>query len=117
MTGASFPGVMVGMDSAVDGYLFLMRVLFGSGVAVFLWSIVGISYFLQYPPAYDHAKRVLQPSLIIAGIVILVLTWALRTLPVYWFLTSIFMILFLVVFAITRGWFVVQLEQQSKAQE
>jgi low temperature requirement protein LtrA len=114
MTGASFPGVIEGLASADNDYLLIERVLFGAGIAVFLWSITAISAFLEYPKEYDRAKEILQPALLFSGFIILILTWLLRHFPIIDYLISVLVILFAIVFVITKKWFVVQLRQMEK---
>ncbi len=114
MTGASFPGVIESFESANTDYLLIERVLFGSGIAVFLWSITAVSAFLEYPKEYDRAKEILQPALFLSGLAILMLTWLLRHFPVIDYLVSVLIILFAIVFVITKKWFVVQLRQMQK---
>lgn len=117
MTGASFPGLIHGMMSTGEDHLFIERVLFGFGVAIFLWSITAISGFLKYPVEYASAKKLLQPLLIAAGGFILLLTWLMQFVELIWYLGSIFLILFSIIFVVTRKWFVVQmrlLEAENK---
>ncbi|MEP6795042.1 MAG: low temperature requirement protein A [Saprospiraceae bacterium] len=114
MTGASFPGVIESLASADTDYLLIERVLFGSGIAVFLWSITAVSAFLEYPKDYDGARAILQPSLLFSGFAILILTWLLRHFPVIDYLVSVLLILFAIVFVITKKWFVVQLRQMER---
>lgn len=114
MTGASFPGVIESLASADTDYLLIERVLFGSGIAVFLWSITAVSAFLEYPKEYDRAREILQPSLLFSGLVILILTWLLHHFPVIDYLVSVLLILFAIVFVITKRWLVVQLMQMEK---
>ena len=113
MTGASFPGVIESIASADTDYLLIERILFGSGIAVFLWSITAVSAFLVYPKEYDQAKQILQPALLFSGLFIVLLTWLLRHLPVIHYLVSVLLILFTIVFVITKKWFVVQLNQMT----
>ncbi|MFZ1675796.1 MAG: low temperature requirement protein A [Saprospiraceae bacterium] len=113
MTGASFPGVIEGIATADNEYLLIERILFGAGIAVFLWSITTISIFLEYPKEYNRAKEILQPSLLFSGLAILMLTWLLRHFPVIDYLISVLVILFVIVFVITKKWFVVQLRQMT----
>ncbi|MEP6647307.1 MAG: low temperature requirement protein A [Saprospiraceae bacterium] len=109
LTGASFPGLMMGSSGADSNYLFVERILFGAGIAIFLWSITMISVFLEYPEEYTLAKKQLQPMLIITGIAMGLLTWLLRYFPLMDYLIIILIILFAIVFVITKRWFVVQL--------
>lgn len=111
MTGASFPGVMAGLMPEENHINLISRFLFGAGVAVFLWSISLISLFLEYPPVYDHAKRVLQPLLLITGVMIMLITWVMLHMEVLWYLLSVFAVLFVIIFAIMRGWYKVELKQ------
>ncbi len=110
MTGASFPGVMAGIVSADESHLLISRILFGGGAAVFLWSITVMSRFLEYPEEYNQAKRILQPMIIMSGVLILLLAWALASFQVIWFLSCVFLILFTIIFVLTRGWFRIQLK-------
>ncbi len=111
MTGASFPGVMAGIASIDDSHHLISRILFGGGASVFLWSITLMSSFLEYPVEYDQSKRVLQPLIIGSGILILFLAWTLSSFQLIWFLSVVFLILFMIIFILTRGWFRVQLKQ------
>ena len=110
MTGASFPGLINGMISTDGAHVLIERVLFGFGVAIFLWSITAISGFLKYPSEYDSAKKLLQPLLVAAGVFILLLTWLMQFVALIWYLGSIFLILFSIIFIVTRKWFVVQMQ-------
>lgn len=110
MTGASFPGVMAGMNGEA-GHDLIYRFLFGSGVAVFLWSITVISLFLEYPKEYNDGKVILQRVLVIAGIVVLAFSWIFNEVSVFWFLMSVFVILFILIFVSTRMWFRIQIKQ------
>ncbi len=110
MTGASFPGVMEGLIPGEHHEQIISRGLFGAGVAVFLWSITAISLFLEYPSEYDHSKRILQPLLLVAGVIILLITWWMFHMQVIVFLLSIFLILFIIIFVIMRGWYQVELK-------
>ncbi len=117
MTGASFPGVIAGLMPEETHINLISRFLFGAGVAVFLWSISAISLFLEYPPAYHHAKRVLQPLLVIAGAMIMVITMGMLHMDVPWFLLSIFVVLFIIIFTIMRGWYKVELRLMQEQAE
>ena len=117
MTGASFPGVMEGLIPGEHHDMLISRVLFGAGVAVFLWSITAISLFLEYPREYDHAKKILQPLLMLSGGLILLITWLMLHTQVEYFLLSMFLVLFIIIFASMRGWYQVELKHMREQSE
>lgn len=117
MTGASFPGVMASLMPEEEHINLISRFLFGAGVAVFLWSISLISLFLEYPPAYGQARRVLQPLLVITGVCVMLITWAMLYTGVLWYLLSVFAVLFAIIFVIMRGWYKVELEHMVEQAE
>lgn len=116
MTGASFPGVMAGLLQVDNHEVMISRVLFGAGVAVFLWSITAISLFLEYPRDYDHAKKLMQPLLLLSGVIIIVITWVMLHMPVIVFLLGVFLVLFIIIFVIMRGWYQVELKHLRESE-
>jgi low temperature requirement protein LtrA len=116
MTGASFPGVMDGLMPGEHADLIISRGLFGAGVAGFLWSITAISLFLEYPGEYDHARKIMQPLLLISGVVIILITRLMFHMEVLFFLLSVFLVLFFIIFVIMRGWYQVELKHMRESE-
>ena len=114
MTGASFPGVMAGILQPENHDVMISRVLFGAGVTIFLWSITAISLFLKYPSDYDHAKKIMQPLLILSGGLVFLITMVMLQLQVIIFLLGVFVILFIIIFVIMRGWYQVELKHMRE---
>lgn len=114
--GASCSVLFANADD-IDGHLNIVRNIFGTGMGLFLLSVLGITRLLIYPADYGRARKVLEPLIFISAFAITAITIFLSTLPLVFLLLIIFIFLFVIIVVITRIWFVVQLRYIAEAGE
>jgi low temperature requirement protein LtrA len=107
--GATFSVVMLGHESIGDHHVEMARIIFGSGLAIFLWSVVIISKLLIYPPAYESARKTVETLLMIAGLIILIINLACLDVDLIFVFLGTFVVLLLVVIKLVRSWFKIEL--------
>jgi low temperature requirement protein LtrA len=112
--GATFSVVMEGNLGIADHHVDMARIIFGVGLAIFLWSVVGISKMLIYPPTYDVPKLLIQRLMSIGGILILGIHLFCLHLDLFYVFLGTFLVLLLIVIKLVISWF--KLELQAVAQ-
>ncbi|MEP7264478.1 MAG: low temperature requirement protein A [Bacteroidota bacterium] len=113
IVGATFSVLLSGMLNP-DADWYRARVMFVVSLAVFLWSVLGISNKLIYDDEYLKAKKIIQPLLGLTGIVIVLLSLFFNFLSVMNLLIIIFLVLMTIIIVITRSWFKVELQHMSE---
>ncbi len=113
--GATFSGVMEVHQEAGDPHVEMGRIIFGSGIALFLWSVVMISKLLRYPPAYESARKRVENLLLLAGLLVLILHLACLQVDLIYVFLGTFVVLLLIVIKLVRSWFKVELEALSQS--
>ena len=112
--GATFSVVMEGNNRIADHHVEMARIIFGVGLAIFLWSVVGISKMLIYPPSYDVPKQLIQRLMTIGGIFILGIHLFCLHVDLLYVFIGTFIVLLLIVIKLVISWF--KIELQSIAQ-
>jgi len=108
--GATFSVVMGGNHDLNNDQTEMAKIIFGSGLAVFLWSILSISKMLLFPASYEGPKQIIQWMLAIGGLLIFGITiLGLHEEVMYVFLAN-FIILLTIVVSLVRSWFKIELK-------
>jgi low temperature requirement protein LtrA len=105
--GASFPGLVQTFNSVEIGTG--IKNYFCGALGIFLIGVVALSYLLQYPKEFEHAKRMLRALMTISAFLIFVTSLLSHFFTLTIFLAIVFGMLMLIIITITRVWFVVQL--------
>lgn len=117
MVGAAFPSLLEHAMQEHDGFSSSLQIIYGVSVAVFLCCISLISRFLVYPEDYGKGKKLLQPFLVMTGVVNLLLMLLFPRLPLLVYLLFVFLTLLTVIVVTTRIWFRIELRRISETQE
>ena len=110
MVGASFPSLF---NTSQEEHVRLLQIIFGTSIAIFLFSITAISYFLIYPKEYEPGKRSLQLLIAGAGVVNLLFIPLYGVITIIPYLCCVFFSLLVIVILITRSWFRIELNKHE----
>lgn len=110
MVGATF-SVLFANTRELNEHIQFVRGIWATGLGIFIISVLGATRMLIYPSNYDKGKKRLEPMLLIASLVIIVLTLSFSDMPLVYLLLLVLVILLIIIIAITRSWFVLQLAQ------
>ena len=106
--GATFSVVMQGSQMIGDHHVEMARIIFGSGLTIFLWSIVILSKLLIYPAAYENARKIVETLLLVAGLLILLINLACLQVDLIYVFLGTFIVLLLIVIKLVRSWFKIE---------
>ncbi|MDP4284906.1 MAG: low temperature requirement protein A [Bacteroidota bacterium] len=108
--GAIFSMLIKNIDSFPAAPLFLKE-LFGVSLFVFLLSIWAISLHLHYPKEYNASGKIMRLLIISSGLCILLITFFFGKLSFLFYMGLIFCIFFVIIVAMTRIWFKLELKR------
>ena len=114
LAGASFPAVVEKVVAKEKFFSSPLQILFGTSIALFLCCINGVSRFLIYPHEYEKSKRFVQILLVAIGIINLLLILLFPVIPVLLYLLCVLASLLIVIFIMTRSWFVIELKKLNQ---
>lgn len=118
ITGAAFSDIPGTFAHHVDSHSEIaVRSILGISISIFLVSIVVISTLLNYPESYSRSKKVLQPIIVFAAIVILLVTLLLKHLDWVYYLLIVFGILVVLIIFLTRMWFFIEMKRRENPEE
>jgi low temperature requirement protein LtrA len=109
--------VLFANTGEIDSHLQTVRNIFGSGMSLFLLSVLSITRLLIYPADYGRARKVLEPLIFISALAIIAITVFFSGLPLVFLLLIIFILLLVIIVVITRIWFAVQLRYIAEGSE
>jgi low temperature requirement protein LtrA len=115
--GANFPCLLKTLNQPVTHDLYVSALLYGSGLCVFLWCVVMLSMLLVYPENVEHYKRRFQWFIFLSGVAIMAITFAIRHMELWQYLTAVFAILMLIIVLMTRSWYHSELVRISAEEE
>jgi uncharacterized membrane protein YadS len=112
MIGASFAGVLHHHEGGEHGdHGSIVPMIYGVCLCLFLFGIVFITRFLNYPSEFDGVKSFIQRLLLVAGALLLGITMFQHSLGTFGYLLIVFLVLLTVVVFITMVWYRAELEK------
>ena len=112
--GATFAVVMKANLESDLHHIELARIIFGCGIALFLWSVLMVSKMLIYPVQYEPARKVVQPMMLVGGFLVLAIHLLCIDLDLIYVFLGTFVVLMLIVVKLVKAWFSVELETVSR---
>jgi len=115
--GATFAVVMKANLESDPHHVELARIIFGVGIALFLWSVLMISKMLIYPVQYESARKIIQPLMLVGGFLILAIHLFCLDLDLIYVFLGTFVVLMIIVIKLVKSWFEVELETALSAEQ
>jgi low temperature requirement protein LtrA len=113
MIGVSFSQLLPGSENPLDGYFYWIKIAFGVSLSVFIFGIIIISRFLNYPLEYRKFKRNWMLALFTAAVLFLVITILNFPISLFVYLLIVLLILLAVIFVISKNLIVLQLNDRK----
>ena len=106
--GATFSVLLAELNSPDHHGLEMVKLMFGFSLSVFLLSIIGMSYLLHYPAAYERPKKFIRGVTVSIAVVIGLITLFSGGLHFQVLLLAFFAVLFILIVLLTRSWYLVE---------
>jgi low temperature requirement protein LtrA len=111
MIGVSFSQLLLGYENSLDGHLYWIKIGFGVSLSVFIFGIMIISRFLNYPEEYVTLKRNWLRILFMAALLLLIITIINISISLFIYLLVVLLILLAAIFVISKNMFALQMNK------